>query len=60
VPQNTTAPTLFGRQDELGRAEHELAVALSGTPRVLVVTGESGVGKTTLCRACSSATTASR
>jgi predicted ATPase len=50
VPQTTTATTLFGRHDELGRAEHDLAIAHSGLPRVLVVSGESGVGKTTLCR----------
>ena len=50
MPLTTTGTALIGRHDELSRAEEERQVALTGVPRVLVVTGESGVGKTTLCR----------
>lgn len=37
-----------GRQPELSRLEQELGRALSGTLRIIFISGEAGIGKTTL------------
>ena len=42
---------LFGRDRELSDAERALDVAASGTPQVLLVGGDAGIGKTTLVNA---------
>jgi DNA-binding CsgD family transcriptional regulator/tetratricopeptide (TPR) repeat protein len=42
---------LFGRDRELTEADEALAVAASGTPQVLLIGGDAGIGKTTLARA---------
>lgn len=39
---------IVGRAEELARLRAELALARSGTPRVLVVQGDAGIGKTAL------------
>jgi DNA-binding SARP family transcriptional activator len=42
---------LVGREADLARLGEHLAAALSGEPRIVVVTGEAGAGKTTLVEA---------
>ena len=42
---------LFGRDRELSEADEALDVAASGTPQVLLVGGDAGIGKTTLVNA---------
>lgn len=42
---------LLGRDRELATAEQALRAALTGTPAVLVLAGEAGIGKSTLARA---------
>jgi DNA-binding winged helix-turn-helix (wHTH) protein/tetratricopeptide (TPR) repeat protein len=39
---------LVGRDTELEQLHHSLARALSGTPQLVFVTGEAGIGKTTV------------
>jgi DNA-binding CsgD family transcriptional regulator len=39
---------LVGREDELGRFDDALVAARSGTPQILIVEGEAGIGKTRL------------
>jgi DNA-binding CsgD family transcriptional regulator/tetratricopeptide (TPR) repeat protein len=39
---------MFGRQRELAAAREALAATASGAPRVLLVAGDAGIGKTTL------------
>lgn len=41
-------PELIGRREELARLEAELARVLSGERRVVFVSGDSGIGKTSL------------
>lgn len=45
------APTLVGRDRELARLRSLLDAAASGTRRVVFVSGEAGIGKTTLVEA---------
>ena len=42
---------LFGRDRELSEADEALEVAASGTPQVLLIGGDAGIGKTTLATA---------
>jgi DNA-binding winged helix-turn-helix (wHTH) protein/predicted ATPase len=49
--QPPPARTLVGRDRELGRLQGALEAALSGERRTVFVTGEAGVGKTTLVEA---------
>ena len=42
---------LFGRDRELTEADEALEVAASGTPQVLLIGGDAGIGKTTLATA---------
>src|SRR4051794_5587612 len=42
------APAFVGRTDELETFEQELAAARSGRPRVVLLEGPAGIGKTTL------------
>ncbi|HEY8494262.1 MAG TPA: AAA family ATPase [Myxococcota bacterium] len=42
---------LVGREDELGKLADALASAASGQPRVVLVTGPAGIGKSTLLAA---------
>jgi DNA-binding winged helix-turn-helix (wHTH) protein/predicted ATPase len=54
TPAGTQPPpsrALAGRDHELGRLHEELETALSGERRTVFVTGEAGVGKTTLVEA---------
>ncbi len=44
----TAAPSLVARSEELSRLQAELDAAVSGRRRTVFVTGEAGVGKTTL------------
>jgi DNA-binding winged helix-turn-helix (wHTH) protein len=46
-----TAPRLVGREAELGRLESWLEQALRGDRQMVFVTGEPGIGKTTLVEA---------
>ncbi|MEO6027812.1 MAG: AAA family ATPase [Candidatus Binatia bacterium] len=46
-----TAGALVGRQAEIARLDGALAQALAGERRVVYVTGEAGIGKTTLVQA---------
>ncbi|GAC1477521.1 MAG: hypothetical protein NVS1B12_12870 [Acidimicrobiales bacterium] len=41
---------LVGRDDELALLRHEWTAAAAGSPRIALVAGEAGVGKTTLAR----------
>jgi DNA-binding winged helix-turn-helix (wHTH) protein/tetratricopeptide (TPR) repeat protein len=45
------APVLVGREEELGTLQQELEAALAGERRTVFVTGEAGIGKTTLVEA---------
>ncbi|WP_269217240.1 ATP-binding protein [Nocardioides sp. cx-173] len=45
-----TAPPMFGRDAELDRLLHEAVAARDGSPRVVLLAGEAGVGKTALCQ----------
>ncbi len=51
MPRTVTAPRLCGRDTELERVLDQGVAARAGSPRVVLVTGEAGVGKTTLCQA---------
>jgi predicted ATPase len=42
---------MFGRDHELAKATEALVLAASGTPQVLLVRGDAGIGKTTLTAA---------
>ena len=44
---------LFGRDRELSDADEALGLAATGTPQVLLVGGDAGIGKTTLATAVS-------
>ena len=44
-----TFPPLQGREQPLGSLQRAFALAESGTPSALFITGESGSGKTALC-----------
>ncbi|WP_269211521.1 AAA family ATPase [Nocardioides sp. cx-169] len=48
--RTSTAPPMFGRDAELDRLLHEAGAARDGSPRVVLVAGEAGVGKSTLCQ----------
>ena len=48
MPHTDTGIHLVGRDVELSRLRQDLAGALTGSPRMLVVAGESGVGKSAL------------
>lgn len=45
------APAFLGREAEISRIDLELERARVGEPRLVFVTGEAGIGKTTLLRA---------
>ena len=47
-PPRALPPLLPGREAELQALQHGLATALTGTRQLLFVTGEAGLGKTTL------------
>src|SRR5262245_46040329 len=47
-PGPSSAPTLVGRDADLARLDALLATAVGGQRRVVFVTGEAGIGKTTL------------
>jgi len=51
VPAAAPEPRLFGRQDALLAAEGAIAAAASGRGRVVLVSGEPGIGKTRLTEA---------
>lgn len=42
--------TLVGRSDEISRVEHAIESLLSGRGHILMLTGEPGIGKSTLAR----------
>ena len=46
----TTASILVGRNQEQARLREELAAAIAGHGRLVIVDGEAGIGKTTLAR----------
>src|SRR5262245_15971865 len=48
MPRRVSSPVFVGRADALGRLEHALARGADGTPAVVFVAGESGVGKSRL------------
>src|SRR5262245_61017478 len=48
VNVHSGAPTLVGRDDEIARLHALLATAAGGQRRLVFVTGEAGIGKTTL------------
>ena len=43
-----SSPVLVGRDDDLGRLRAVLDVVSGGTPRIVVIGGEAGIGKTRL------------
>ncbi len=43
-----SSPVLVGRDDDLGRLRAALDVAIGGTPSIVVIGGEAGIGKTRL------------
>ena len=45
-----TPTKLIGRQEELSALERSIAQAIKGTKNLVVISGYSGVGKTSLCR----------
>ena len=47
----TASPTVVGREDELTELNHEFERAHRGKARMVLVSGEAGVGKTTLVEA---------
>ena len=47
----STAPELRGRETELGKLREAFRATLAGTPVVMFVSGESGMGKTALVEA---------
>jgi DNA-binding winged helix-turn-helix (wHTH) protein/predicted ATPase len=51
APSAASPPTLVGRADELARLDGLLRAALAGRRQVVFVTGEPGIGKTTLVEA---------
>jgi tetratricopeptide (TPR) repeat protein len=51
VPAATSASTMVGRKAELARLNEWFAQVRNGTRRVIFVSGEAGIGKTTLTRA---------
>src|SRR6266702_1248762 len=55
-----SADSSIGRQYERSRLEVRLEEARSGQPRVVLVTGEAGIGKTTLVRDLVAAATRTR
>src|SRR3954470_3182216 len=50
MASRVSSPTFIGRRDELNRVAAALAEARLGQPRVVLVAGEAGVGKTRLVR----------
>ena len=48
MPPTDTGTHLVGRDVERSRLRQDLAGALAGSPRMVVVAGESGVGKSAL------------
>src|SRR4029079_5860264 len=48
APMNDASRGLIGRDAEIDQADAALAEAASGTPQVLLVGGDAGIGKTTL------------
>lgn len=51
VLEPSTDDGIVGREEELARLEDALEATLAGSPRTAVVTGDAGVGKTTLVEA---------
>jgi DNA-binding CsgD family transcriptional regulator/tetratricopeptide (TPR) repeat protein len=47
---SVSSPIIVGRDEELARIERALDEAASGTPRLLFVAGEAGIGKSRLVR----------
>jgi DNA-binding CsgD family transcriptional regulator len=50
LPATRAGPQLIGRRDELARLEDELSRAAAGELRVVLLVGETGVGKSRLAR----------
>ncbi len=53
--QGTASPSVLGREQELDAVSSALSALLEGKGQVIFVTGESGIGKTTLARAVADA-----
>src|SRR5262245_38912902 len=47
-PRGEAAPTFVGRQPELARLDECFRLAAEGTRQLIFITGEAGIGKTTL------------
>jgi predicted ATPase len=46
----TESPVFVGRTNEIQRMEAAMRLAMAGTGRVVTVSGEAGIGKTTIIR----------
>src|SRR5258708_31454849 len=51
APLDEVGPTVVGREHEVGRLRAQLQQALGGTRRTVFISGELGIGKTSLVRA---------
>src|SRR3954454_7736623 len=60
MPRRVSSPVFVGRADELARLEHAVGRAAGGTPALVFVAGESGVGKSRLIAEFESRARASR
>src|SRR5215211_1127940 len=50
TPRNSRRPPLVERQEDLERLSASLEQAMAGRPRLTIVTGDAGIGKTRLVR----------